>query len=343
MSSSLPPSMKLEINPFFNIISYTELGMRQRSTDLTTTAWCGMLGAPVRTLVARSFPAPECAEISISRPSRTFTLYALLSRQILTAEGLYNSTPMIGSDWGKLVHLIAVIDYKQDIDVSSRGRLKITTTVTTPNGPTVQRAEMLPGTRSSPFKIDPIISEGSHCRLHIQRPELRRRVVLLSAERKKLVWQRETTQWNVDSNATTPPATKFSGWYNIWTPTKPSHLGLDWIEESQLLNLRPLRNVHGGKRRDHTNLPKRSPDEHPANTHKTGNNLPQTIPSLAVPFTAANKTRRTGKSTTLEPEDIHDEVNNWRDSQGIQCPAIPRRPPQSSRYESVLHVQVLEI
>ncbi|EDQ99132.1 uncharacterized protein LACBIDRAFT_317547 [Laccaria bicolor S238N-H82] len=48
--------MKSEINPFFNIISYTELGMRQRSTDLTTTAWYGMFGAPVRTI-------PSCCSI----------------------------------------------------------------------------------------------------------------------------------------------------------------------------------------------------------------------------------------------------------------------------------------
>ncbi|EDR01091.1 uncharacterized protein LACBIDRAFT_333605 [Laccaria bicolor S238N-H82] len=165
--------------------------MRQRSTDMTTTAWCGMLGAPVRTLVARSFPAPECAEISTLRPSRrdisfphktlpsvrtagvkvvgacfpvaatcyvlglgadtngTFTHSHTLpdnrSRQILTAEGLYNSMSMIGSDCGFYPTF-----------TSRTSTFQASSQVTTPNGPTVQRAGMLPGARSSLFKIDAI-------------------------------------------------------------------------------------------------------------------------------------------------------------------------------------------
>ncbi|EDR01098.1 uncharacterized protein LACBIDRAFT_333619 [Laccaria bicolor S238N-H82] len=56
----------------------------------------------------------KCVKISILRSSRTFILRALLSRQVLTAEGLYNSTPMIGSDCGSYF-------YKQDMDVSRQG------------------------------------------------------------------------------------------------------------------------------------------------------------------------------------------------------------------------------
>ncbi|EDR01107.1 uncharacterized protein LACBIDRAFT_333633 [Laccaria bicolor S238N-H82] len=217
--------------------------MRQRSTDMATTAWCGMLGAPVRTLVACSFSAPECAEFrsctlhvtswrsppsdflttrrDISFPHKSwpsvrtagvkvvaacfpvaatcyvlgtaslalmqtsiFTQYALLliildikrigphfnshtlpdnqSRRIFTAEGLYNSMSMIGSDYPTFTSSTSTFQVEtQDYDDSHD-----------PQGPTVQRAEM--------------------------RPELRRRVVLLSAERKKLDlnWIEESeSQW----------------------------------------------------------------------------------------------------------------------------------------------------
>ncbi|EDR01878.1 uncharacterized protein LACBIDRAFT_332855 [Laccaria bicolor S238N-H82] len=71
--------------------------------------------------------------------------------------------------------------------------------------------------RSTQFQdglTDPILTKGFSPPASEPAPrttqELRRRAVLLSTERKKLVWQRETTQWNVDFNAITPPATKSS-------------------------------------------------------------------------------------------------------------------------------------
>ncbi|EDQ98804.1 uncharacterized protein LACBIDRAFT_335630 [Laccaria bicolor S238N-H82] len=116
--------------------------MRQRSIDMATAAWCGMLG--VRTLVARSFLSPRvCGDFDLA-PS-TFAL------------GLNGS------------HCHIFYFYEQDIDISSR--------VTTPNGLTVQRAQ---------------------------------RMVLLSAERKKLVCAVRATgndTMDVDYDAITPPAT----------------------------------------------------------------------------------------------------------------------------------------
>ncbi|EDQ98790.1 uncharacterized protein LACBIDRAFT_335655 [Laccaria bicolor S238N-H82] len=62
------------------IIFCTKLGMRQRSTDMATTAWCGMLGAPVRTLLAPS-SAQVCGDFDLAPfttrhtlPSQNFAL-----------------------------------------------------------------------------------------------------------------------------------------------------------------------------------------------------------------------------------------------------------------------------
>ncbi|EDQ99359.1 uncharacterized protein LACBIDRAFT_316657 [Laccaria bicolor S238N-H82] len=125
-------------------------------TGFPVAATCYVLGIANLTLIQTSI----------------FTQYALLrivphlsshafpdnqSRQILTAEGLYNSTPMIGSDCGGQTRASHRCHRLQAGHQRFKSR---STTVTTPNGPTVQRAEMLPGTPSSLLKIDPILSEG---------------------------------------------------------------------------------------------------------------------------------------------------------------------------------------
>ncbi|EDQ98702.1 uncharacterized protein LACBIDRAFT_335726 [Laccaria bicolor S238N-H82] len=103
---------------------------------------------------------------------------------------------------GKLVHLNAVIDYKQDIDVSSRGG-SVISALTLKAFLTVQDRD---GLVSDPLWV-------SHRQFQIQCPELRRRAVLLSAERKKLLCAVGATgniKWNIDFGATTPPVTKYS-------------------------------------------------------------------------------------------------------------------------------------
>ncbi|EDR01830.1 uncharacterized protein LACBIDRAFT_332853 [Laccaria bicolor S238N-H82] len=88
----------------------------------------------------------------------------------------YNSMPMIGSDCGfvggKLVHVIAVIEYMQVIDVSSQKQ---------------QTQDYDDGHDTQWSGQSNVLRWVSHCQLQIEWPELRRRAVLLGAERKELV------------------------------------------------------------------------------------------------------------------------------------------------------------
>ncbi|EDQ98528.1 uncharacterized protein LACBIDRAFT_299518 [Laccaria bicolor S238N-H82] len=116
------------------------------------------------------------------------------SRQILTADGLYNSTPMIGSDCGLVIYptftsrtstfQVETEDYDDGPDAQWFGQFN----VLRPHRRELLISDLLIRLPEKHYSLtDQFSPRVSHRKLQIQCPGLCRRAVLLSAEPKKLV------------------------------------------------------------------------------------------------------------------------------------------------------------